>query len=256
MDKARSSRIVATPKKNAPRLLVRTEDRPGEAFRNWAQAFFLYLEKEKKATNPSLLELIGWLNPNGRREVALSIYNFLRPKLWKEFSKDRQRVGQQARKKLSKTMSDLRRAAATYKQLSTMVPELGIGTLLGADFPAWLPNYLESEATRLSAQREKCKVFSKKRSGTKENHAFLFRLQEFIDAFARRHADGLPASVARNLTAQSIADLLEAGKHASGCPANSTETNPENIDRALRRFRENKDNKLLCQILTDDARRA
>jgi hypothetical protein len=90
--KTRSSRFLATPKK----------DPPAGAFRKWAQAFFLSLQKEKEATNPAPFELLCSLSDDGRMEVALSIYNYLRPELWKEFSRDRQWVGQRVKKMLSR----------------------------------------------------------------------------------------------------------------------------------------------------------
>jgi hypothetical protein len=231
---------------------------PGRAkqpgFVQWGERFFAYLVKEKGGTNPALMELIYNLGDDGRQELALSIYNFLRPESWKRFGKGRQQAGQQARKGLSNAIRDLRRAAASHRKLLTLVPEIGTGTLLGAGAPFCLPDFLEMEATRLALQSERAPiVFSKKRGGTKENHAILFRLQEFVEEFGRRWTDYLPPTAARHLTASAIADLLEAGKSALGWPESPTITDPESIDKALRRFREHKDNALICELLRADA---
>jgi len=262
MAKTRSKRILAAQKKGAPLGIPQMGNRSSRRFQLWVQAFFHYLETETKTTNPALFELLRWLGRDGSQEVALSIYNFLRPKLWKEFSKERQRTGQKVKKVFSKARRDLRRAAASYQQylrvLSTyrqylnLLPELEFEVVPVEDSLPLLPNELEGEANRITEKMDKCKVFSKKRIGIKKNHGILFRLQAFIEEFGRIYADRLPASVIRTLSPESLADLIEAGESATG--SSDSETSAESIDRALRRFRDHEDNQRICQILTASAR--
>ena len=139
---------------------------PGRAkqpgFVQWGERFFAYLVKEKGGTNPELMELIYNLGDDGRQELALSIYNFLRPESWKRFGKGRQQAGQQARKGLSNAIRDLRRAAASHRKLLTLVPEIGTGTLLGAGAPFCLPDFLEMEATRWPSKARGLEKYSVK----------------------------------------------------------------------------------------------
>jgi hypothetical protein len=262
MAKTRSKRIIAAQRKSAPQVLLQKGNRSNGKLQRWAQAFFAYLEKETKVTNPALFELLHYLGADGRKEVALLIYDFLRPDLWKNFSKDRQRTGQKVKKVFSKARRDLRRAAASYQQylrvLSTyrqylnLLSELEFEVVPVEDSLPLLPNELEREANRVTEKMDKCKVFSKKRIGIKKNHGILFRLQAFIEEFGRIYADRLPASVIRTLSPESLADLIEAGESATG--SSDSETSAESIDRALRRFRDHEDNQRICQILTASAR--
>jgi hypothetical protein len=134
-----------------------------------------------------------------------------------------------------------------------MAPEIGIGTVLGADAPMGLPDLLEGEATRLCRQRERVKIaFTKKRLG-KDPVFILIRLQEFIAEFARRRPTQLPLGATRSLSPRDLADLIEAGKGALGRPENQTITYPVPIDKALRRFRKCKNNQVMCNLLKNSA---
>lgn len=81
------------------RIDVPVLEKPKEpGFVEWGERFFAYLVKEKSGTNPGLLELIYWLGDDGRGEVALSVFNFLRADLWKEFCRNRRTAKQNAEK--------------------------------------------------------------------------------------------------------------------------------------------------------------
>jgi hypothetical protein len=124
----------------------------GPDFYRWKESFVTYLVREKTGTNPDLLELIHWLGEDGRQEVALSIFSFLRPSLWKDFCKDRQIVKQQAKKGLTKARSDLRRARLTYSALLASLPEMAAHRRLGEDRRLHLSDLLETEAVFLATQ--------------------------------------------------------------------------------------------------------
>jgi hypothetical protein len=58
------------------------------SFVPWGETFFDYFQQHKAATNPRLMELVFCLGDDGRNELLLSIFNFLRPQLWKQFCRD------------------------------------------------------------------------------------------------------------------------------------------------------------------------
>jgi len=126
--------------------------RAKDGFVEWGTRFFAYLKLHKERTNPALLELIYYLGDAGRQELALSIFNFLRPKLWRQFCRDRQAAGRVATAKLSKAIRNLNRSASGYRELQILVPELGVGTALGTTAPSDFPELLETEASRLATQ--------------------------------------------------------------------------------------------------------
>jgi hypothetical protein len=222
-------------------------------FKEWSQKFLSYLDQHTRRTNPSLMALIDCLGLRGCQTLAASIFNFLRPEVYRDFRAARQEVGKRAKTGLLKAVRDLRRAATSYRKLLALVSVLEIRGLLGADAPPDLPEFIEKEATRLDHQMELAAVaFSKKRMGINENHCLLIQMQEFIKEFGRRWNKNLPPTAARELTASHIADLLEAGKTALGQPENSTITDAASIDKALRRH---KHNRLLSEMLKAAAHR-
>jgi hypothetical protein len=223
-------------------------------FVEWGEGFFAYLEREKSETNPALLELVYCLGDEGRQELALSIFNFLRPGRWREFCENRQETGRIVTRKLSKMIKDFNRAAIRYRELYTLAPEIGVGAVVGAAAPSGFPDILEREATRLASQLETATfTFSKKRAGTKENLSILIRLQEFVDEFGRCWGDHLPEHARRHLVIVDIADLLEAGKSALGWPETKSFTDPRSIERSLQRFRKHTHNQTLCLVLRANA---
>jgi hypothetical protein len=305
----------------------------------WGERFFDYFQQYKAATNPKLMELIFCLGDGGRNELLLSIFNFLRPQLWKQFCCDRQGAKKQASSLLLKVVVDLRRARRAYKKLLSVDPDPCSGRILAGNARLHFSDILEEEArflcvqsklitiacrakrrntcesgkTWISTQGEICKeslrasrkldragesyrelltfhpratigrvfyvihphhfpeildevmtevgavrdrvplAFKKKRAGAKHNLTILVRLQFFIEEFARRLDGYLPQVAATSLSESDLADLLEAGKSASGLRQKLTMTNPESIGRALERFRAHQGNARLCQALRADA---
>jgi len=222
-------------------------------FAEWGKKFFAYLQAEKES-NPALLESIHVLGDNGRQELALSIYNFLRPQLWEGFRKNRRQTGQQVDKNLAKVMRDLNKSARNYRRLGNLASELGRGKVLGAAAPQGFADSLEAEAMRLGQQQKLAKIaFNHKRGGNKADLASLIRLQDIMDEFARRLGSSFPAGAKEPLSAVDLADLLEAGKLALGLPENQTMTDPASIERALKRFRKHPRNGAVCVLLKEDA---
>jgi hypothetical protein len=130
---------------------VRQEPK-GRDFVKWRQRFFAYFESEKSGTNADLMELIYWLGDDGRQELALSIFNFLRTDVWKDFCQDRRVAKQHARKELTLARSGLRRARGAYSKLLGSMPEIGMCRRLGDDRRLHLSDLLEKEAEFLAAQ--------------------------------------------------------------------------------------------------------
>jgi hypothetical protein len=203
----------------------------------WSKKFGAYFRAGKN-TNAALLSLIDVLGDDGKQELALSIYNFLRPHLWMKFRKARRQTGQQVYKRLTKVIKDLNKLTKNYRALEDLAPEFGPGKVLGAAAPQGFADYLEAEAMRLIGQQELAKIaFNHKQGGNKSDLANLIRLQYFIDEFARRSGNSFPEGAARHLKASDLADLLEAGKAALGLPEDDTITDAATILRALQRFR-------------------
>jgi hypothetical protein len=129
-------------------------------FVKWGKDFFAYLVTEKSGTNAGLLELIYHLGDDGRQELALCVFNFLRPCVWKDFCRDRRDVKQRAKKELSKARSDLRRARGVYSRLLDFMPEIAICRRLGDTGRLHLSDLLEKEAAFLAAQSRLTRVAS------------------------------------------------------------------------------------------------
>jgi hypothetical protein len=124
----------------------------------WGTTFFAYLTKEKAATNPALLELIYRLGQDGRQELALSIFNFLRPSLWQAFCRDRRRAKQQANRLLRKVAVDLRRAAKACRLSSASAPEVRLNRMLAEGSRSHLSDILEAEAEFLAIQARLARI--------------------------------------------------------------------------------------------------
>jgi hypothetical protein len=132
-------------------VAVRREPK-GRDFVKWGELFFAYLVREKSGTNADLMELIYCFGDDGRQELAISIFNFLRPGVWKDFCQDRRVAKQNAKKKLTRARSDLRRARGAYNKLLGSMPEIGMCRRLGDDRRLHLSDLLEGEADFLTAQ--------------------------------------------------------------------------------------------------------
>ena len=140
---------------NNPRLGIQrktAELRPEPKFVPWGKQFFAYLVKEKSSTNTGLLELVYCLSDDGRQELALSIFSFLRVQVWKDFCQDRRIAKCRAKKSVSKAISDLRIARTEYSALLASVPEIALYRQLGDDRRLHFSDILEQEATFLSGQ--------------------------------------------------------------------------------------------------------
>jgi hypothetical protein len=124
----------------------------GRDFVKWGGRFFAYLVSDKNDTNAGLLELIYCLGDDGRQELALSIFNFLRSGVWKDFCQDRRVAKQRARKELTLARSDLSRARGAYSKLLDSMPEIGMCRRLGDNRRLHLSDLLEGEADFLAAQ--------------------------------------------------------------------------------------------------------
>jgi len=121
-------------------------------FVDWGVRFFAYLEQETTGTNRPLLELIYWLGNDGRQELALSIFNFLRPEMWREFCRNRREEKQGVKRSLSRAVINLQRSAKSYRKLLTSDPALGAGRRLGEGGRLHLSDLLEREAAFLAVQ--------------------------------------------------------------------------------------------------------
>jgi hypothetical protein len=219
----------------------------------WSKKFWAYLQKEKKR-NTALLRLIEALGDDGRQELALSIYNFLRPHMWMKLRKNRSQTGQQVYKRLTKVIKDLNKLTKNYRALEDLAPEFGPGKVLGAAAPQGFADCLEAEAIRLIGQQELTKIaFNHKREGNKSDLANLIGLQYFVDEFAHRSGNSFPEGAARHLKAPDLADLLEAGKAALDLPEDDTITDAATILRALQRFRKHPRNGTISALLRQNA---
>jgi hypothetical protein len=219
----------------------------------WRKKFWAYFRAGEN-TNAALLGLIKVLGSKGKQELALSIYNFLRPQLWMKLRQNRRQTGQHVDKRLAKVIRDLNKLAKNYRALRDLAPELGPCTVLGAAAPQGFADCLEAEAIRLIGQQELTKIaFNYKRGGNKSDLANLIRLQYLVDEFARRSGNSFPEGAARHLKASDLADLLEAGKAAFDLPEDDTITDAATILRALQRFRKHPQNRIISALLKQDA---
>jgi hypothetical protein len=123
-----------------------------EEFVSWGVKFFSYLVRDKSSSNVRLRRLIYCLGDDGRQELALSIFNFLRRQVWKDFCQERKSAKQDAKKNLFRAKSDLRKARTAYTSLLESSPELKIWRLLGDDRRLHLSDILEMEADFLLGQ--------------------------------------------------------------------------------------------------------
>jgi hypothetical protein len=125
---------------------------PQLPFVPWGERFFEYLVREKSDANPGLMELVYHLNDDGRQELALSILDFLRVNIWKDFCAERRVTKHDAKKRISKAISDLRKARRSYCTLLTAIPEFSLARATGESQRLHLSDILEKEATFLSSQ--------------------------------------------------------------------------------------------------------
>jgi len=121
-------------------------------FESWGKRFFAYLVREKSLTNPALLDLIYCLLADGRRELALCVFNFLRTDQWNQFCRERRVARCKARKLLSAAKLDLQKAAMRYGKMLASIPELGSYRNIGYARPTHFSDLLEEEATFIAAQ--------------------------------------------------------------------------------------------------------
>lgn len=135
----------------------------GEEFVQWGTEFFAYLVQVKSAHNPGLLRLIYCLGDDGRQQMALSVFNFLRPQLWNHFCNDRRLAKREAKKRISKARTDLQGARTAYLRLLTSFPELTLYRQLGHDRRFHLSDILEEEARFLAAQRKLERISARRR---------------------------------------------------------------------------------------------
>ncbi len=125
---------------------------PEIAFVPWGIRFFDYIVKTTSCTNPGLMELVYCLSDDGRQELALLIFNFLRLPVWKEFCEDRRIAKREAKKAISKAIADLGKADTAYARLLASVPEVTRCRRLGNDRRLHLSDILEQEASFLYGQ--------------------------------------------------------------------------------------------------------
>jgi hypothetical protein len=149
------------PKVKVVAPVLQLPKQPG--FIEFGVRFFAYLVKEKNELNPGLIELIYYLGDDGRRELALSVFNFLRSQEWRDFCKDRRTAKELVRKTLFMAIGDLRRATAAYRKMLGSVPEVGVCRSLGEGRPSHLSDLLEREAAFLAAQARIARVAGRKK---------------------------------------------------------------------------------------------
>lgn len=221
-------------------------------FASWSQKFFAYLDHE--STNAHLRSFPAKLGYGGTRELALSIFNYLRERLWHEFRSERRRAGIKADKNISRAIQHLTKAANAYEKLERVAPEIRSGRILGATASEGFVDGLNAERDRLAEQRGRARVtFSLKRAGNRSDLSILVRLQDFVDEMCSRSGKPLADGKTRHLSATDLADLIEAGKSALGMPDNDIFTEVGAIERALQRFRKHPDNLTICASLKQDA---
>ncbi len=214
---------------------------------SWSQKFTAYLDR--KSTDPSLRSLLVKLGYGGRRKVARSIFDYLRPELWSKFRSGRRRTGKEVDKSFVRVIRILRKAAKEYDKLGRLAPEIGWSLVLGWAAPEGFADGLNTEADRLVQQQKLARIyFSKKRSGNKYDLFILVNLQDFVDEFCRRSRRPLANGRTRHLSPTDLADLIEAGKSAFGIPENKIAAEVAAIERALQRFRAHPDNSTICDL--------
>jgi hypothetical protein len=120
------------------------------SFVPWGERFFAHIEGNKTAANSDLLELVYCLGDDGRQEMALSIFNFLRSELWQEFCRERKQAGRVAAHNLRKAAKDLKVAANVYRSLLLSMPELSYDRVLSEGKSLHLSDILEKEAEFLA----------------------------------------------------------------------------------------------------------
>lgn len=98
------------------------------------------------------MELMYCLSDDGRQELALCIFNFLRTPVWQRFCEDRRIAKQNAKKEISKAIMDLEKAGAAYTALLASVPQVALCRQLAEGRQLHLSDILEQEAEFLSAQ--------------------------------------------------------------------------------------------------------
>src|SRR5438046_1646929 len=89
-------------------------DTPTSQFAIWSHRFFNYLGTEKKSSNPGLLQLIDCLGPDGQREMACSVFNFLRMEGWNSFCKYQKERKRLLKKTVSASAKNLEKARQGY----------------------------------------------------------------------------------------------------------------------------------------------
>src|ERR1700722_14432591 len=95
------------------RKIVKLKPKKKSGYVEWRKKFWAYFHAGKN-TNAALLGLINVLGSKGKQELALSIYNFLRPHLWMKLRKNRRQTGQQVYKRLTKVIKDLNKLTKNY----------------------------------------------------------------------------------------------------------------------------------------------
>jgi hypothetical protein len=144
-----------------PALAPERPKRPG--ITEFGERFFAYLVREKGEKNPGMMELIYCLGDDGRQEMLLSIFNFLRSQEWRDFCKDRRTAKKQVQKLLGRAIGDFRRATVAYRKVLTLVPEVDLCRNLGEGGPWHLSDILDREAAFFAAQARIERVAARKK---------------------------------------------------------------------------------------------
>jgi hypothetical protein len=199
--------------------------------------FFAYL---KEHASSSLRDLLLSIDRRAWIEMSAYVIRYLRRSEEDDFFLKRKRRATQLKKSLAATIHNLEKALAAYKELAMIeIPEVGkvgaSGTHLWPKGEPFFGDVIEAEVSKLrgllATRKEQ---YNDKRFGVSANHTWLAILEEFTCAWTEREL-----GFARKLRAHEIADLITAAKATLGWREKRTETDPELISKAIRKFRAN-----------------
>jgi hypothetical protein len=215
------------------------------------QKFFSHL-RENGTASERLLPLLRSIDRRASLEVANFVGSYLQSSQSDKDFLNRSQRAKRIKKMLPLTIKSLRKAAASYRELAAIeIP--GAGSIINARAPSWvkampdLADVMDQEAARFTVLLEVSKkLYNKKRFGVLRNHLWLILLQEFVAVWTK-----MELGKEKSLLPTDIADLITAGKIALGWPEDNTETDPEDIRKAISNFRSNPANRW---IATDGVR--
>jgi hypothetical protein len=199
--------------------------------------FFAYLKENASA---SLRDLFLSIDSRARVEMATYIICYLRRSEENELFLERKQRARQIRKGLKAAINRAKKLRTAYEALASInIPQVGAfggpGSLLWPEGTPFFGDVLEAEELKLTGllavEKE---LYNDKRFGVSGNHTWLAMLEEFTAAWTKREL-----GIARELRPQEIAGLIEAAKVTLGWRLDRSEVDPEDIRKAINRYRAN-----------------